>query len=295
MAGTVGLALEHFHEVRDEEVVLQGGHPLLREDGGLAADGAGEGQALGRDVVLETPVQGGKRRVKMGARPWQKAEAGRAGGALSHSQPSKGSSWGGRHWVSQVASRPSCTGPPHARPMLGAPALPTSCGHQRFWMNRHGLATASTSPAHPSCGLFFLAATPNKDAASVQRMVSVNKVMPHPAEDWHTKSFASLNTLKFPALHAVLEESEPSYSRPWPIAWKAGRGAVSLSWAGWDRKRTMGLLKQGWASSDQDLRPEPDASNSRPGSGCSQAKGKQVLFPRGGGVRVFRVPPALWL
>ena len=31
--------LEHLHQVGDEEVVLQGGHTLLRQDGGLATHG----------------------------------------------------------------------------------------------------------------------------------------------------------------------------------------------------------------------------------------------------------------
>lgn len=35
--------LQHVHQVRDEEVVLQRGHPLLGQDGGLAAHWAGEG------------------------------------------------------------------------------------------------------------------------------------------------------------------------------------------------------------------------------------------------------------
>lgn len=43
VAGTVGLALEHLHEVGDEEVVLEGGHTLLRQDRGLAAHRAGQG------------------------------------------------------------------------------------------------------------------------------------------------------------------------------------------------------------------------------------------------------------
>lgn len=45
-------SLQHVHEVCDEEVVLQRGHPLLGQDGGLAAHGARQGQAVGGDVVL---------------------------------------------------------------------------------------------------------------------------------------------------------------------------------------------------------------------------------------------------
>lgn len=36
-------SLQHIHQVRDEEVVLERGHPLLGQDGGLAAHWAGEG------------------------------------------------------------------------------------------------------------------------------------------------------------------------------------------------------------------------------------------------------------
>ena len=38
-----GSSLQHVHQVRDEEVVLERGHPLLGQDGGLAAHWAGEG------------------------------------------------------------------------------------------------------------------------------------------------------------------------------------------------------------------------------------------------------------
>lgn len=36
-------SLQHVHQVRDEEVVLECSHPLLGQDGGLAAHWAGEG------------------------------------------------------------------------------------------------------------------------------------------------------------------------------------------------------------------------------------------------------------
>lgn len=48
--------LQHIHEVSDEEVVLESGHPFLGQDGGLAAHWAGQGQAVSRNVVLQTPV-----------------------------------------------------------------------------------------------------------------------------------------------------------------------------------------------------------------------------------------------
>ena len=56
--------LQHIHQVGDEEVALQRRHALLRQDGRLAAHGAGEGQAVGRDVVLQAPgeQEGGGRR-----------------------------------------------------------------------------------------------------------------------------------------------------------------------------------------------------------------------------------------
>lgn len=49
-------SLQHVHQVRDEEVVLERGHPLLGQDGGLAAHGTGEGETVGGNVVLQTPV-----------------------------------------------------------------------------------------------------------------------------------------------------------------------------------------------------------------------------------------------
>lgn len=55
--------LQDFHEVGDEEVVLQGGHALLGQDGGLSAHWAGQRQRLGRDVVLETSAKKGFRRI----------------------------------------------------------------------------------------------------------------------------------------------------------------------------------------------------------------------------------------
>lgn len=154
-------------------------------------------------------------------------------------------------------------------------------------MNRQTLPTA-TPPAHPSCGLLFFAATPNKAAASLQRMVSVHKVTPHLAEDRRTKSFASLNTLKFPALHAVLEESELSCSRPWLTAWKAGG-------------RGGGVERKPWACSSRDGQARARICTQSPGlpspgqgaaaaETFSQAKGKRVPFLRGGGGRASRVP-----
>lgn len=46
------VSLQDFHEVGDEEIVLQGRHALLWQDGGLSAHWAGQRQRLGRDVVL---------------------------------------------------------------------------------------------------------------------------------------------------------------------------------------------------------------------------------------------------
>ena len=53
-AGVPG-PLQHVHQVGDEEVALQRRHTLLREDGGLPAHGAGQGQAVHGDVVLQAP------------------------------------------------------------------------------------------------------------------------------------------------------------------------------------------------------------------------------------------------
>lgn len=55
--------LKHVHQVGDEEVILQGRHTLLRQDRGLAADGAGKREAVGRDVILQAP-EGGEGRHK---------------------------------------------------------------------------------------------------------------------------------------------------------------------------------------------------------------------------------------
>lgn len=51
-------SLQHVHQVRDEKVILERGHPLLRQDGGLAAHRAGKGEAVGGNVVLQAPVTG---------------------------------------------------------------------------------------------------------------------------------------------------------------------------------------------------------------------------------------------
>lgn len=55
LAAAVRRSLQHVHQVGDEEVVLQRRHALLRQDGGLAAHGARQCEAVGRDVVLQAP------------------------------------------------------------------------------------------------------------------------------------------------------------------------------------------------------------------------------------------------
>lgn len=98
-AAAVGVALQHFHEVGDEEVVLQGRHATLGQDGGLAAHGAGQGQALGRDIVLETP--GAERGQREGqGRPRAASGAvgtgmGWAGGQRLHHGALRGTGWDG--------------------------------------------------------------------------------------------------------------------------------------------------------------------------------------------------------
>ena len=50
--GALRPSLEYLHQVGDEEVVLQGGHALLGQNGGLPAHGARQRQGLRGDVVL---------------------------------------------------------------------------------------------------------------------------------------------------------------------------------------------------------------------------------------------------
>lgn len=59
LAAAVWRSLQHVHQVGDEKVVLQGRHSLLRQDGGLAAHWARQREAVGRNVVLQTPGGGG--------------------------------------------------------------------------------------------------------------------------------------------------------------------------------------------------------------------------------------------
>lgn len=66
LAAAAWRPLQHVHQVGDEEVILQGRHTLLRQDGGLAAHGAGKREAVGRDVILQAP-EGGEDRSKDGA------------------------------------------------------------------------------------------------------------------------------------------------------------------------------------------------------------------------------------
>ena len=54
----VGGALQNVHQVGDEEVALERRHAFLRQDGRLATHGARQRQAVGRDVVLQTPGRG---------------------------------------------------------------------------------------------------------------------------------------------------------------------------------------------------------------------------------------------
>lgn len=58
LAAAARRPLQHVHQVGDEEVVLQCRHTLLRQDRGLAAHRAGQCEAVGRDVVLQTPGRG---------------------------------------------------------------------------------------------------------------------------------------------------------------------------------------------------------------------------------------------
>lgn len=61
LAAAARRPLQHVHQVGDEEVVLQRRHALLRQDGGLAAHGAGKREAVGRDVIVQAPEGRGKR------------------------------------------------------------------------------------------------------------------------------------------------------------------------------------------------------------------------------------------
>lgn len=58
LAAAVRCPLQHVHQVGDEEVVLQCRHTLLRQDRGLAAHGARQCEAVGRDVILQAPGGG---------------------------------------------------------------------------------------------------------------------------------------------------------------------------------------------------------------------------------------------
>lgn len=50
--------LQNVHQVGDEEIILQCRHTLLWQDGGLAAHGTRQCEAVGRDVVLQAPGGG---------------------------------------------------------------------------------------------------------------------------------------------------------------------------------------------------------------------------------------------
>ena len=68
LAAAVRRPLQHIHQVGDEEVVLQCRHTLLRQDRGLAAHGARQCEAVGRDVILQAPgggEQGGGDTLRM--------------------------------------------------------------------------------------------------------------------------------------------------------------------------------------------------------------------------------------
>lgn len=58
LAAAVRCSLQYIHQVGDKEVILQRRHTFLREDGGLAAHGARQGEAVGRDVILQAPGGG---------------------------------------------------------------------------------------------------------------------------------------------------------------------------------------------------------------------------------------------
>lgn len=55
LAAAVRRPLQHVHQVSNEEVILQCRHTLLRQDRGLAAHGARQCEAVGRDVILQAP------------------------------------------------------------------------------------------------------------------------------------------------------------------------------------------------------------------------------------------------
>lgn len=59
LAAAARLPLQHVHQVGNEEVILQRRHTLLRQDGGLAAHGARQGEAVGWDVILQAPGREG--------------------------------------------------------------------------------------------------------------------------------------------------------------------------------------------------------------------------------------------
>lgn len=67
LAAAARRPLQHVHQVGDEEVILQRRHSLLRQDGGLAAHGAGKCEAVGRDVILQAP--GGRENKSKSAAP----------------------------------------------------------------------------------------------------------------------------------------------------------------------------------------------------------------------------------
>lgn len=58
LAAAVQRPLQHVHQVGNEEVILQCRHTLLWQDGGLAAHGARQCEAVGRDVILQAPGGG---------------------------------------------------------------------------------------------------------------------------------------------------------------------------------------------------------------------------------------------
>lgn len=64
--GAVLLPLQHLHQISYEKIVLQCCNTLFRQDGGLSAHRAGEGQGLRGDVVLEASVM---------KRVWKKMQA----------------------------------------------------------------------------------------------------------------------------------------------------------------------------------------------------------------------------
>lgn len=55
LAAAIWRPLQHVHQVGNEEVILQCRHTFLRQDGGLAAHGARQCQAVGWNVILQAP------------------------------------------------------------------------------------------------------------------------------------------------------------------------------------------------------------------------------------------------